>query len=147
MSELSRRALRAFTLMAVPPLLLAAACNKAAQQPKTPLAEMGTPADSTANPHTTMSPAAKAALDSGNVAYRAGKYAEALKSYRSAADQAPLNAAPFFGIYMAADKLGNKTLADSAAAEIRKRSSSTTEMLSDSTLQNLHSAGPGAVKK
>ncbi len=138
MSELSRRALRAVSLLALP-LLAAAACNKPAQQPKTPLSEMaagGT--DSTTNPHTTLSPSARAALDSGNTLYRAGKYADALKAYQSASSQAPLNAAPFFGIYMAAGKLGNKPLADSALAEYGKRSGTSPQMLNDSTLKSVH---------
>jgi hypothetical protein len=146
MTDLSRRARRLFLLSALPPLVAAAGCNKPAQQSKTPLAQMTTgTADSTANPHSTMSPAAKAALDSGNTAYRAGKYADALKNYRSAAAQAPLNAAPFYGILMAAEKLGNKQLADSASEAIRQRSGASPATLSDSALQNLHSGG--AVKK
>ncbi len=142
MSEVSRGAFRAIAVLALPAAVLFGACSKSQQeQPKTPIAQMtaGAP-DSTANPHDAMSAAAKAALDSGNVAYRAGKYADALKNYRSASEQAPLNAAPFFGIYMVAEKMGNKKLADSAGAEIRRRSNSTTQMLSDSTLQSLHAA-------
>ncbi|MHB1861584.1 MAG: hypothetical protein ACYCVL_01325 [Gemmatimonadaceae bacterium] len=143
MSEVSRGAFRAIVVLALPAVVVFGACSKSQQeQPKTPIAQMTAgAADSTANPHDAMSPAARAALDSGNTAYRAGKYADALKNYRSASEQAPLNAAPFFGIYMVAEKMGNKKLADSAGAEIRRRSNGTTQMLSDSALQSLHAAG------
>jgi hypothetical protein len=141
MSTFSRSATRVIRLAAVPTLLIAAACSQAKTEAKTPLAQMATGADSTANPHTTMSPDARAALDSGNAQYKAGRFADALKSYRKSSDMAPLNAAPFFGIYMAAEKLGMKALADSASIEIKKRESSSTEMLTDSALQNLHATG------
>ncbi len=146
MSELSRGTVRALTMMVLPALLVAA-CSKQAQPPKQPLSQMVAPAaDSQANPHETMSPEARAALDSGNAQYRAGKYAEALKSYRQSSSLAPLNAAPFFGIYMAAEKLGNKALADSATAEIKRRGNGTTEMLTDSALENLHAKGAAPKK-
>lgn len=141
MPEFPRGALRTLALIAVSPLLLAVGCSKQAP-PKTPLGQMSAAAtDSTVNPHTTMSPEARAALDSGNAQYRAGRYTAALASYRKSADLAPLNAAPFFGIYMAAEKLGNKKLADSASAEIKMRSTGSTEMLTDSALQAMHAAG------
>ena len=147
MSEFSRSAVRALTIVALPALLVAA-CSKQAEPAKQPLGQMMAPAaDSQANPHTTMSPEARAALDSGNAQYRAGKYADALTSYRQSANLAPLNAAPFFGIYMAAEKVGNKALADSASAEIKRRENNTTDMLTDSALQNLHSKGPGKSAK
>jgi hypothetical protein len=147
MSELSRGAVRALTIMALPALLVAA-CSKQAEPPKQPLSQLVAPGgDSQANPHTTMSPEARAALDSGNAQYRAGKYAEALKSYRQSSSLAPLNAAPFFGIYMAAAKLGNKALADSATAEIRRRGEGTSAMLTDSALQNLHAKGQAKPNK
>ncbi len=142
MSEFSHRALRGLALAATL-ALLAAGCSKAGQQSKTPLSQMAAGQADTTNPHTSMSPAARAALDSGNAAYRAGKYGDALTAYRTAADQAPLNVAPFFGIYMAAEKLGNKPLADSAATEIRKRSA---DNMSDSTLQSLHGDAAPAKK-
>ncbi len=140
MSEISRGASRAIALLALPALLAAGACKQSQQPAKTPLGAVAA-GDSTANPHTTMSPDARAALDSGNAQYRAGKYDAALKSYRQASDLAPLNAAPFFGIYMAAEKLGNKPLADSASAEIKRRQGPNTQMLTDSALQEMHAAG------
>ncbi len=140
MSDSSRGASRALVLLALPAVLAAGACKPSQQPPKTPLGAMAAGADSTANPHTTMSPDARAALDSGNAQYRAGNYDAALKSYRQSSALAPLNAAPFFGIYMAAEKLGNKNLADSASAEIRRRQGPGTQMLTDSALQEMHAA-------
>ena len=145
MSESPRGASRALALLALPALLAAGACKPTQQPAKTPLGAMAAGADSTANPHTTMSPDARAALDSGNAQYRAGKYDAALVSYRQASSLAPLNAAPFFGIYMAAEKLGNKALADSASAEIKRREGPSTQMLTDSALQEMHAAA--AAKK
>lgn len=139
MSELSRGTVRFLTIMALPTLLVTA-CSKQAEPPKQPLSQMAA-GDSQANPHDTMSPEARAALDSGNAQYRAGSYAVALKSYRLSSSLAPLNAAPFFGIYMAAAKLGNKALADSATAEIRRRGNGTNSMLTDSALEKLHAKG------
>ncbi len=142
MFEHSRGASRAIGLLALPALLAAGACKQQGQDPaKLPLSAMAAGSTGTANPHTTMSPEARAALDSGNAQYRAGNYAAALKSYRQSSDLAPLNAAPFFGIYMAADKLGNKALADSASAEIKRRESTSTEMLTDSALRKMHETG------
>ncbi|MGH7668130.1 MAG: hypothetical protein ACRENQ_01450 [Gemmatimonadaceae bacterium] len=147
MSELSRGTIRALTIMALPALLVAA-CSKQAQPPKQPLGQMTAAAgDSQANPHDTMSPAARAALDSGNAQYRANNYAAALKSYRQSSDLAPLNAAPFFGIYMAAEKLGNKALADSATAQIRRLGTGSNAMLTDSALENLHAKGQAKPNK
>lgn len=131
---------RALVLLAVPALLATGAC-KSQSQSKTPLGQMVAQPDSTANPHTTLSPDARAALDSGNAQYKAGRYKDALASYRKSSELAPLNAAPFFGIYMAAEKLGNKSLADSASLEIKRRQNPNTEMLTDSALQNLHANG------
>lgn len=145
MSEKSRGAIRALTMLVATPLVAVTACKKAQEAPKTPLSQMTAPADSTkANPHNTMSPEARAALDSGNALFKAGKYADALKSYQTASQLAPLNAAPFYGIWMAADKLGKKALADSASAQIKAREGPSTEMLSDSQLRNLHANSPAA---
>ncbi|HEU4988749.1 MAG: hypothetical protein KGL93_09605 [Gemmatimonadota bacterium] len=146
MFDMSRGAFRALPVLALPALLAAGACQRQSQQPpKTPLSQM-TSGDTT-NPHNTMSADARAALDSGNAQYKAGKYDAALTSYRKASTLAPLNAAPFFGIYMAAEKLGMKALADSASQEIKRRENPSTEMLTDSALQNLHANGATQPKK
>jgi tetratricopeptide (TPR) repeat protein len=56
-------------------------------------------------------------LDSGNVAYRAKQYEQALRYYKSAAQLKPDFSAAWFGVYMAEDKLGNKE----GAAEAMER--------------------------
>ncbi len=138
MPQLPRAAVRTFALIAVPSLLLAVGCRKQAPPAKTPLSQMTAAPDSTANPHSTMSPEARAALDSGNAQYRAGRYPAALASYRKSSALAPLNAAPYFGIYMAAEKVGDKKLADSATAEIQRLQGSGSGTLTDSALQAMH---------
>ena len=72
-----------------------------------------------------LSPVARAALDSGNAAYRAGKYEVALTHYRTAAKSAPTEAAPYFGIYMAANRLGRTKEANEAQEQINKLSGDT----------------------
>lgn len=64
-------------------------------------------------------PAAKAALDAGNEAYRAKRMDDALASYRAAAAAAPSHAAPWFGVYMVAGAMKNTALADSAMARVK----------------------------
>lgn len=66
-------------------------------------------------------PLAAAALDSANVAFRAGQYDSALTAYRAAAAAAPMHAAPLYGIYMVARQKGDRALADSALAAVRVR--------------------------
>lgn len=63
--------------------------------------------------------AALNALEEGNVAYRAKQLDVALVKYREAALAAPAHAAPWFGIYMAANELKNTQLADSAMAQVK----------------------------
>lgn len=53
-------------------------------------------------------------MDSGNVAYRAGRYDEAAEVFRRATDQAPDVAATWFGLHMAESARGNEAAADSA---------------------------------
>jgi hypothetical protein len=85
---------------------------------------------------------AREALDRANAAYRAKKYAEALTGYRAAAAAAaPGEPAPYFGIYMAATALHNAPLADSAMTVIRASGSDGGDMLTDSSLRDLHSRG------
>jgi hypothetical protein len=67
------------------------------------------------------SPRAPTALDSGNVDYRAGRYAAALAHYRTAVAANPGHAAPYFGVRMAALRLGNAALAESARVAILAR--------------------------
>lgn len=86
---------------------------------------------------------ARAALDSANDAYRAGRFADALAGYRAAAAAAPGDVAPYFGIYMAATALHKGAAADSAIAVIRAHDGAAGgPTLSDSALRALH-AGAG----
>lgn len=55
-----------------------------------------------------------ARMDSGNAAYRAGRYDEAADVFRRATDQAPDEAAAWFGLHMAESARGNQAAADSA---------------------------------
>jgi len=82
-------------------------------------------------------PTTRAALDAGNAEFRAKHYAAALGHYRLASLSSPGEAAPFYGIYMAAQALNNTPLADSAVAEIRARTSGTGPF-NDTTLRALH---------
>ncbi len=84
---------------------------------------------------------ARGALDRGNAAYRARSYTDALDAYRAAAAAAPGDAAPYFGIYMAATALHDSVLADSAMAVIRAQRANGGDMLTDSSLRDLHARG------
>lgn len=57
---------------------------------------------------------ALAQLDSGNVAYRAASYEQALRHYVRVTELAPDQATGWFGKYMAHHALGNLAAADSA---------------------------------
>jgi tetratricopeptide (TPR) repeat protein len=56
----------------------------------------------------------RARIDSGNAAYRAGRYDEAAAVYRRAAEQHPDVSAAWFGVHMAEAARGNQAAADSA---------------------------------
>ena len=81
---------------------------------RAPRASAATAPDTTGNPM-------RAALERGNVEYRAGRFEAALVEYRAAVAVAPTNAAPWIGVHMSATKLGRTALADSAQREIAKR--------------------------
>lgn len=91
------------------------------------------------DPDAGLGPSARAALDAGNAAFRAKNYSLALRHYRAAAASAPAQAAPWFGIYMIAQATGNKPLADSANAEVQRRTADPAAV-TDSTLRNTHPA-------
>jgi hypothetical protein len=63
--------------------------------------------------------AAMTALDAGNTAYRAKQFDAAIVRYREAAAAAPDHAAPWFGLYMAANEVKNTALADSAMRRVK----------------------------
>jgi tetratricopeptide (TPR) repeat protein len=115
------------------------ACSRAQNQPKVPLGEAAAAPQPSARD--ALSDAAKAALDKGNLEYRAGRYDAALAAYREAEKAAPDNSAPFFGIYMAAKKLGNTSLADSASSVIASKTGAN-PMLGDSAMRAIHATQP-----
>jgi hypothetical protein len=128
---MSRHPFRILSLVAIAATV--AACSRTQSAPKVPLAAAG--ADTTARD--ALPAAAVTALDLGNAEFRAGRYAQALIAYRDAARAAPDNAAPHFGIYMTAKKIGDTRLADSASKEIASRNGASL-MLSDSAMRALH---------
>ena len=116
-----------------------AACTRSKEPPKVPLAQTSTAETAAAlTPADSLPAAARVALDSANAEFRAGRFTTALDGYRRSAKLAPQSAAPFFGIYMAARKLGRSALADSATREIAARSTPSTPMLSDSAMKRIH---------
>lgn len=65
---------------------------------------------------------AKAALDSGNILFRAKAFDRALAQYRRSAQLAPTELAPLLGILMVTDVTRNARLADSTLARMRELS-------------------------
>ena len=121
-------------------LITLAACSKSEPQPKVPLDQVVAAPGARA-------PAAESApltadqrtlLDAGNAAFRAGQYEAALGHYRAVSRAAPDNAAGYYGIAMAARKLGDVALADSATRMMREHSAAWDAMLSDSSLRAIH---------
>lgn len=124
---------RRLPLGALAAALALGACGKD-EQPHTPLSQLTQGAASTmasdsptvaGAPSTSLTDAARQALARGNEAMRAKQYEEALNAYRAAAAASPHNAAPYFGIQMAARAMGNPALADSAGRRIRALSPGT----------------------
>lgn len=70
---------------------------------------------------TPLEPAAQVVLDSANARYSAGDYQGALDGYRRTLALAPGHPAPWFGISMAANMLGDSALADSARRLLESR--------------------------
>jgi hypothetical protein len=89
-----------------------------------------------------LTPLAAAQLDSGNVAFRAQRYDEALKFYRAASNTVPEHASPWYGIYMVAQATGNQGLADSASRAVSRRD--TGGELQDTGVAKAHRTDPGA---
>lgn len=138
MSSSPSRAARTPVLAALTVLMLAAACGGASDQPKIPLSEASGAASSAPDPRTSLSPAARTAIDSGNAAFRAGQFEFALDQYKAAAREAPSSAAPYYGMYMVAGKLGRPKLADSAMALLKERAGAAGKSLSDSGMKKVH---------
>lgn len=68
-----------------------------------------------------LDPAAQAAIDSANALFSAKDYRGALAAYRRTLTLAPGHPAPWWGISMAANMLGDSALADTAAGMLRSR--------------------------
>jgi tetratricopeptide (TPR) repeat protein len=66
-----------------------------------------------------LDPAALAHIDSGNEAYREGRYDASLEHYREATRIEPDAAAAWFGVYMAELALGNAAAAEQALERAR----------------------------
>jgi hypothetical protein len=86
-------------------------------------------------------PQARMALDSGNAQLRAKRYDAALASYRRAVTEAPGHVAPEFGVYMAAKRMGNAALADSALRIISAHTGGSPTW-TDSAMRRAHGAQP-----
>ena len=116
-------------------------CSRSPAQPKLPLGSRSTAplGAATGDVGLALTSDARGALDLGNLEFRAGRFERALAAYRQAAKSAPSSAAPYFGIYMAARKLGNAALADSASRLIAATGSGAPG-LSDSAMRALHGA-------
>ncbi|MDX2184983.1 MAG: hypothetical protein SFW08_13480 [Gemmatimonadaceae bacterium] len=112
---------------------LVAACKKSPEPEKIPI---GAQAAGDALP-----PSARSAIDSGNVLLRAGDAANAVVQYRLATVADPQNAAPWYGVMMAAQRLGNTALADSASKMVATLSG--TPALTDSAMARMHAEGGG----
>jgi hypothetical protein len=120
-----RFAPRSVTRLAAGALVLAGltACTRDDQQGRQSIGDAGAATSSASGAGNPALPlAAVTALDEGNQAFRAKKLDVALVKYREAAVAAPQHAAPWFGIYMAANEMKNTALADSALAHVKSLS-------------------------
>lgn len=118
-------------------------CSRGDEPPKVPLGQIADSARARQEAHALLGPAAKAALDSGNLLFRNKAYAEALAQYRAAAELAPQHSAPLFGIYMVARATNNRAMADSALDGIRRRNGpmpAGPHALPDTALRRVHEA-------
>ncbi|HUF30170.1 MAG TPA: hypothetical protein VMM77_05855 [Gemmatimonadaceae bacterium] len=123
-------------------VLAALACKAADEAPKLPLGHPPIASDGASS--TAAAPLiegeAKAALDSGNALYKAKAFPLALNQYRRAADLAPSEEAPLFGMLMVASSTGDAGLADSVTALMRAlRPQPSSDTRADSVLAGVHS--------
>ena len=127
--------------------LSAVACGTAPDaKPAAPVSDATRRAVATAGgaaPHaqSPLPPRARTALDSGNAQLRAKRYDAALASYRVAVTEAPGHVAPEFGVYMAAKRMGNTALADSALLIINAHTGGSPAW-TDSAMRRAHGAQP-----
>jgi hypothetical protein len=121
--------------------MLVVSCTGRNEAQRVPLGRIADSGRAEHQAHALLGPAAKAALDSGNVLFRRKMYAEALAQYRSASELAPQHSAPLFGIYMVGRATNNKAMADSALIGIRVRNGpmpAGPHSLPDTALQRIH---------
>jgi len=90
---------------------------KGEQSTRTPL---GAQIEGEQSPVSPIGGAAKVALDSGNLLFRAKAYEMALAQYRRAADLAPEEIAPLLGIMMVAEVTKDAKLAEATRPRIRR---------------------------
>ena len=147
------RTRRAWRALLVTTLVAAAGCAAPDEAPRQSLRALAAeaPPPATATPSSPAAaahpvvvvPRAREALDRGNAAFRRHDYPAALRDYRAAAEATPASAAPYFGVYMVARKVGNPALADSAMREISRLSGTT---LTTPEVEKLHRAPAGAAQ-
>jgi hypothetical protein len=101
--------------------------------PKTPLGEKANGGAEEAGPAITG--AAKMALDSGNIFFRAKAYDRALVEYERSAKLAPDELAPLLGIMMVADATKNSKLSAATLPRIRRLD----PVVADSSVRMPHS--------
>jgi hypothetical protein len=133
-------------IIALAPALLVAlaACDTSDSAGRQPLAASGAAADMAAGaPAPELPPAAMTALDAGNTAYRAKQFDDAIAKYREAAAAAPQHAAPWFGVFMAANELKNTALADSAMARVKALSADPAALGAHADVTSGAAAPPG----
>jgi tetratricopeptide (TPR) repeat protein len=113
-AQMNRRA--AFLALAALTLLATSCKQKTTSTGKVPLTP---PADSIHQKAMAAPTPFQLQLDSGNAAYRAKDYKGARDHYTRATKMDSTSAAGWFGVYMAEDKLGNRTAADDAMKKAR----------------------------
>lgn len=118
------------------PLVLLAAAAAGCQDSEAPRQTLGAPAVPQSGGGGGLPPEVQVHVDSGNLTYRAGDYEAALRHYREGARVGPDQAVPWFGVAMAAQKVGNQALADSARAKVQE--------LSPQSAGDVHHPGTGA---
>ena len=132
------RTLRNGALLVV---MLVVACKSEKEAPRLPLGHPDIAGGQPAPARAVIAGEAKAALDSGNVLYKAKAYTSALAQYRRASTLAPEQEAPLIGMLMVANVTSDARLADSVTAKLRTMNSSLfvgTDSLSADQLNEIH---------
>jgi Flp pilus assembly protein TadD len=98
-------------------VLALAACDRNARTDDQPTGSIDSAAWSEAR---SLPAGVRAALDSGNAAFRGGDFAAARARYRRAVTLGPEESAAWFGLMMVERRLGNAAAADSALARFQE---------------------------